>query len=506
MQKLPVQRYKRVVVPNDENTHKLITTRRYPIYYLAITKCASTYMKNVFYAFDNDELHPDPSRIHDYPKDLERADRTPRWMIRRSPFMFAIVRDPTARFLSMYFDKIYGTGPQNFPQLRAKLAQSLGLDLTPGIDAHAHRQNCHRLIDWIARNLAHETEEPVNPHWRRQTSRIRAVDHMAPTFLPADGLDTALKRMLSPIIPNLDETLAMVRSRNKASYPVPADEVVDSYLSDRVADIYHEDKALYDRTKERHSRRDDKPIPTPSSGAGIMVLTSHRFGVNAIVQPKAGSTYVRNLFYRIDHGVTHPNPVQIDADKCLHYKRKRPATLQNEVTFCIVRDPVERFFSLYFDKVWTEGDSAFPWISEALAKNRRFRTKANLNKAEHHDNCCRLLGFLETRFASEPPEALNPHWRPQITRLKRVQDMGVTALTLKNCTEQLRQIAGRKVRDLDLHLDALTFRNATEKPIAASELASPWIMERLHHLYGEDIALYQRIEAAWAEQGEPPTL
>jgi len=500
------QSHDHTVVPNADNTQKFITTRRYPIYYLAITKCASTYLKNVFFALDNDRVHQDPDRIHDYPSDLVRADRTPRWMIRRSPYAFAVIRDPVSRFLSLYFDKIYGDGPQNFPDLRQHLAGTIGLDLSRGVDADRHRHNCKKLIEWIARNLERETSVPVNPHWRRQISRIRAVEHMKPAFLTAENLDAGLLHHLGRIVPDLEQKMAMVRGRNRARYPFAKQDVLDPGLEARINAIYADDAALYRHVQDRRNEMDLSAPVRPKTGSGISVLTTHRFGINAVVQPKAGSTYIRNLFYRLDHGVAHPTPVTIDSDKCLVYRRKPPERLAEEISFAIVRDPVERFFSLYFDKVWADKDTAFPWVAEALSKRRRFHTAGDLSEAEHHDNCCRLLGYLETRFKSAPVEELNPHWRPQSVKLSGLSGKGFSALTLDKCTDQLRSLVAGRVRDFDLHLDALQFRNATEKPIPLETLCSPWIMERLQGLYGDDIALYRRVQKAWTRADGIPEL
>lgn len=495
----------RIVVPNDDNTQKFITTRRYPIYYLAITKCASTYLKNVFYALDNDALHKKPSRIHDFPQDLERADRTPRWMIRRSPYAFAVIRNPVDRFMSFYFDKIHGTGPQNFKDLRAYLARQIDLSLDPKLDAAGHEDNCLRLLDWIVENLTHQTPQPVNPHWRPQVARIRAIDHVKPTFLTVDGLDDGLDRMLGPIVPNLAEVLAMVKDRNTTRYPVDKAAVLSQPLINRINGIYAEDAAFYARVKsKRETMRPARPVR--AVGEGTQVLTTHRFGFNAVVQPKAGSSYVRNLFYRLDHGVAHPDPAKIDTDGCLVYRRKSVQTLKDEISFTIVRDPLERFFSLYFDKVWSRGPNAFPWVAETLERNRRFHAREDLSLAEHHDNCCRLLGFLENRFKATPHNELNPHWRPQALRLNQIKDMGFHALLLDGCGDQLRQLAGSTVRGLNEHLDSMIFRNESDKPIKIADLASPWIMERLHDLYEDDIAIFNSVKGAWDTTGSAPQL
>lgn len=500
----PVQRASRAVIPNDDNTQKFLTTRRYPIYYLAITKCASTYLKNVFYLLDNDQVHPAPERIHDHGHDLLRADRTPRWMIRRSPYAFTVVRGPVSRFLSFYFDKIHGVSPQNFSELRQNLSRQLGISLDPDLSADGHIENCLKLVEWVGRNLSHQTPEAVNPHWRPQVLRIRTVEAMKPTFLTVNRLDEGLLHMLGPMIPDLEGKLARVRNRNSIRYPVPKDAMLDPTLVKRIETLYADDLALFERVQAR--RANLGAPPGYSTGRGISVLTTHRFRLNAVVQPKAGSTFVRNLFYRLDHGVTHPDPRNIDADGCLLYRRKQPDRIAEEISFAVIRNPVDRFFSLYFDKVWASQDTAFSWIPEALATHRRFHDGEDLSLAEHHDNCCRLLGFLETRFRKEPRIELNPHWRPQSERLQGLQGMGFRALTLDGLTEQLRKLAGPKVRDFSRHLDQLAERNATTKPVSTSELASPWIMERLQTLYEDDIALYNRVTSERDAQEDLPYL
>lgn len=492
------------VVPNADNTQKFITTRRYPIYCLAITKCGSTFLKNLFYALDNDALHPDAERIHDYPHDLRRADKVPRWMIRRGGFAFAVMRNPIDRFLSFYFDKIHRDHPQNFSDLRVKLSNTVGIDLSPDIAADRHRANCMALINWIERNLARETAEAINPHWRPQVARLGKVDHLRPIVLRLDKLDAGLRTLFVNIIPDLDEKIALVRHRNKTSYPVAKESVLDDRLTARIRAVYADDVARFNAITPPAQRE----VQKAQEGAKhrLQVLSTHRFGINTVVQPKVGSSYLRNLFYMLDHGQCHPDPANVDRDKCLVYREKSGRNMSRQVKFMVVRDPVQRFFSLYFDKVWGGSDQAFPWIAEALSKNRRFHARPDLSEAEHHDNCCRLLGYLETKFRSSEIDDLNPHWRPQSHRAARLRGLSFFGLTLDNLAPQLLMICGHRTRDLEKHLENLAFRNSSEKPIEPETLASPWIMERLQDLYGEDIALYQRIKSAWDEGGPPPII
>lgn len=499
----------RNVQENPDKTHKFHTTRRYPIYYLAITKCGSTYMKNLFFALDNDGAHPDPNNIHEHASDLVRADFVPRWMIRRSAYSFTVLRNPVARFMSLYFDKIYGEHPGNFPDLRLDIAKEAGLDLSPGLSVEGHRTNALQFIEWLRLNIAHKTDLPVNPHWRPQMRRVKMVNHMALNFLTLEGLDWQLPIYLRGVVPEVQKAMSQIKTRNKASYPVDPAAVLTPELEATITDVYADDQAKWARADRWWNRRRNVAAPKPvqSDAPRLSVLTTYRHNLNTLAQPKAGISYIRNLHYALDHGRMHPTPDTIENDDCLVSRPRTAEEMAGCVNIVVMRNPVARFFSLYFDKIWSEGGRAFPWIAEKLRENRRFLGPSKpMGQAEHHDNCCRLLGYLETRFRERPTEELNPHWRPQIVRVRRAARFGFVPVILEDFSNQLTIVADGKIRGLPEALETTTYRNSSPKPISAVKLESPQILDRLHALYGDDIALYERIRAGWIENNAPPQL
>lgn len=497
-----------VLRKSPDKTHKLITTRRYPIYYLGITKCGSTFLKNLFYALDHDAPHPDGETIHDYPLDLIRAVDTPLWMIRRSPYAFTVLREPVDRFLSFYFDKIYGTGAQNFAELRLKLVEDIGLDLTPRLSAEGHIANCMALLDWLERNLAQDTDEPINPHWRPQMTRIDTVERMKIGIFTLDGLDWQMPLHFAKIIPNLSQTMDMVKSRNPAQYPVDKALMKTDDLVARVRSIYPRDAEKYALTTAHWAKR-AKRIEAPfarKDDASLHVLSTYRFNLNAIVIPKAGCSYVRNLFYALDHGRLHDTPNEIDNDGSLRTCLKGRSEIAQGTSIIVLRDPVARFFSLYFDKAWGQDGGDFHWIAKALKRNRRFKTSRVLSVDEHHDNCCRLLGFLEKRMEQQSPDEQNAHWRAQYLRAEAAQEFDLKPVLLEDFEAQIKIVADGKIRGLEDQLAAVSFRNESAKPVDVEALKSAWLIDRIHTLYAEDMALYERVRAGWAQTGEPPAL
>ena len=93
-------------LPEPGQGKHLFTTRRVPLFYLQITKCGSTFLRNLLYRLDHDTPHEDSARIHAYPQDFLMADVVPPEIITSSPYLFAVVRDPVDRFLSRYSDKL----------------------------------------------------------------------------------------------------------------------------------------------------------------------------------------------------------------------------------------------------------------------------------------------------------------------------------------------------------------------------------------------------------------
>ncbi len=492
-------------VRNEARTHKFLTTRRHPIYYMPITKCGSTFLKNLIYVLDHDKPHENPDYIHDHNQDFVRANKTDPDLIRRSKLAFTILRKPSSRFLSLYFDKIYGVGPQNFPEMRLEIAQDCGLDLDPEVTVEGHINNCTRLIDWIEGNLSGDTEIEVNPHWRPQTARVSTVEHLNVRFLTLDGLNWQLPVLLADVVPNLTKKMALARARNITQYPVSPSEVLTHDLECKINEVYADDLAQYQHTKRHWGTRPALSAPALTSKTTLNVLTTHTQNLNLVVMQKAGCTYLRNLTYRLDHGNAHPNPTQIASDDCLAYRLKSKEDMANDVNVIVLRNPYSRFFSLYFDKVWGEGQHSFPWIAKQLVKNRRFKRARVLTQAEHHDNCCRVIGYLQQRFNEREAADLNPHWRPQFVKVNQARNFGFVPILLEDVNEQLIQVADGRIRGLEAALLERNFRNETDKPIAMKDLLSPWIKERLQALYAEDIALYERIKSGW-ETGEPPEL
>ncbi len=344
---------------------RMLTLRSAPVYYLPVTKSGSTYLKNLFYYLDHLGEHASGIDIHSNADDLVRAKTGDEESIRHSPHAFAVLRDPIDRFLSLYFDKIYGDGPNNFADVRGYLAQEIDLNLTRGITVDAHRDNCIRFIDWLALSLSFKTDLSVNPHWRRQSNRLKRVDTLDLTHLTLDGLDWQLPLLLGDIVPNIKQAMIAVKADNRTEKPFTRAEIMDATLLGKIEAVYSTDRKLYEQASRKWQPwLDDHP--EVGEGETIRCFTATEQPINCVAISKVGRTYLRNLLHILEHDKEYHDPLKIHTKGASSNSELTKSEAANEISFFVIRDPVERFFSLYFDKIYGTGGTFISMDYEAF--------------------------------------------------------------------------------------------------------------------------------------------
>jgi len=221
------------------------TTRRYPLFYLQITKCGCTFLKNLIYYLDHGALHPNAKRIHAHEQDFVKADLIPRLVLKASPYLFVVVRNPVDRFLSLYFDKLADTSNDHDARMRQRVSRAAGLDLSPGAGISVHRQNCLKTLAWFQRNLDTKDEGKPNPHWQRQMVRFSHTKGLEAEVLTLDGLSWQLPALLSPLIPEIEDHMQAVRVRNTSEKLFDKAEFLTPEIIDAVHAVYPMDLEVY---------------------------------------------------------------------------------------------------------------------------------------------------------------------------------------------------------------------------------------------------------------------
>jgi hypothetical protein len=235
---------------------RLLSCRALPIRYLFIPKCGCTFVKNLIWRLDHGQAYHDPKRIHDVMEGFARASAfgLDEAAIRAEEHAFTILRNPVDRFLSLYFDKVVGSGWEKYVPLRAVLMRH---GLNPEAQTpEEHRRNVMIMIDWIEVNLAGENELPREAHWTPQWYRSDVMRGFDLKLLTLTNLDQRLAFLLGDLVPGIGGIMAEME-RYATNSKERKDQVLDQKAKARINHVYRRDREIFERLRDLW--RDEKP-------------------------------------------------------------------------------------------------------------------------------------------------------------------------------------------------------------------------------------------------------
>ena len=241
------------------------------------------------------------------------------------------------------------------------------------------------------------------------------------------------------------------------------------------------------------------------SEARLSVTTAASQPFNCVISLKAGSTFLRNLVWVLDHNT----PFEADNRGFpteLPSRKMTREELAQEISFFVLRDPIERFFSLYFDKVIGPEPTRFGWIADTLKANRIFHDGPDLSLEQHRENCHALSLFIKARLTGQADGPVNPHWVRQITRMRGALKFGLQPVLLDRLEPQLLQITDGRIPTLKKALDMVKSRNRAARIVPAERILTPDLYAQIVALYPEDVQLYDLVKTGWDMLGHPPEI
>jgi len=227
-------------------TKLLFSTRDYPIRNLNVLKCGATQIRNLFYLLDHGTVYDHPKKIHQINDDFARASDFGLTSadIAKEEHAFVALRHPTHRLLSLYFDKVLGSG--QLARIRNHLKRVPDVDLNTDTLV-GHLKNCIALLDLLERVMRDKTIIPQNPHWQMQTLRLGVIKDCRLKVVLVEDLNTHLEVLLKDIVPDIHEKLGQLTDRNASKKLVNPADLMSEALIDRVAEVYPRDQEMYDR-------------------------------------------------------------------------------------------------------------------------------------------------------------------------------------------------------------------------------------------------------------------
>ena len=218
---------------------------------------------------------------------------------------------------------------------------------------------------------------------------------------------------------------------------------------------------------------------------------------------KCGCTFMKNLLWRIDHGRDHADALRIhrnnrDFPKAgqLGYTVGQIRTL--DYSFVILRDPVERFLSLYFDKVMGPGANRFIPLRQVLLENHGLIPHPT-GIDGHRANCHTLLRWLELNLAGESELRRDAHWVPQSQRFRIIRAMDLKVILLEGLAARLEMLLSPLIPDIAQLMQGVE-RNTAPRPAPREALVTDALRDAINALYAQDARAAQAVAAFWARE------
>ena len=213
-------------------------------------KCGATQIRNLFFHLDHGTPYLYPNKIHQINNTFLRASDLglSHRDIAQEQYAFFVMRDPTRRLLSLYFDKVIGTA--EMARVRDILMQRGDVDLNTDT-VSGHIKNCMALLALLEQVFDDRDLLPANPHWFMQTMRINVIKKCKLKVLLLENLDTHLEILLGDIVPDIANILTQMNARNVSKKLVKPADMMTQALIDRVGEVYPRDQMLYDRARTR---------------------------------------------------------------------------------------------------------------------------------------------------------------------------------------------------------------------------------------------------------------
>lgn len=235
-------------------------------------------------------------------------------------------------------------------------------------------------------------------------------------------------------------------------------------------------------------------------GRRLFAVDSPR--VYYLVIPKCGCTFVKNVLWFLANGQYYHSPLRIhDADGSFLRASDIEPDLQSirhaTSAFTVLRNPVDRFLSLYFDKVVGEGRREYVPLYDTLVQKRSLLA-APSSVRDHQYNLECMAEWISENLRTEVDLKPESHWTPQSYRANIMREFDLTIFTVDELSSGLENILSRHVPNIREILGRAEM-NRSSRVFPRREILTESLRRRINSIYSSDRAMYKSAKARWDE-------
>lgn len=246
----------------------------------------------------------------------------------------------------------------------------------------------------------------------------------------------------------------------------------------------------------------DHPAVTSARLHPEWLYTTRRYPLYWHHIAKNGGTFFKHFLHDLDHD----QPFQGDSglhDWDNHLIRPNgtdPDTIRTSAhSLIILRNPVRRLLSVYFDKVYHGSRPRPPGMSREFFETHALDQSDRLDPKGHTANLGKLVDWTARNIKGQTRTPPNWHLVPQMHQIAQVHALNFRALTLEDFDWQFHQTFSDLIPDLDTRLTRVRTRNRSTKPIRPSDILTPDLQGRIKQIYQDDLRCYQKVRRFWRD-------
>ncbi len=232
------------------------------------------------------------------------------------------------------------------------------------------------------------------------------------------------------------------------------------------------------------------------------LLSCKALPIRYLVIPKCGCTFVKNLIWQLDHGESYINPPRVhertrDFARVSQFNLSVDEVRAEEHCFVVLRDPIDRFLSLYFDKVVGDGYRRFVPLRAILRENHALEVEP-ISAADHTSNCHILIDWIEANLSKGNEIGRDPHWTPQHFRMETIRAFDMKVLPIDGLDGHLTMLLTDVVPDIAQLLQKLE-RYASNSKKLKDQVLDASLKARILAVYQRDAENYEKLLQVWRE-------